>query len=109
MKFQKIEFNVPIDDAIFKMPAKQDGGRPSAQALTDTSRPAAAKQVVARERPDDHPFALRRARSWRSRRRRRSGQWRRSRSASAGPDISSIDSSDREHVDASRLQAGSTA
>ena len=29
MKFQKIEFNVPVDDAIFKMPEKQDGGRPS--------------------------------------------------------------------------------
>ncbi len=26
MKFEKIEFNVPIDDQIFKMPAKQVGG-----------------------------------------------------------------------------------
>ena len=30
IKFEKIEFNVPIDDAIFKMPAKQDGGKDSA-------------------------------------------------------------------------------
>lgn len=29
MKFQKIEFNVPIDDALFKMPAKQGGGKDS--------------------------------------------------------------------------------
>ena len=27
MKFEKIEFNVPVDDAIFKMPAKQGGER----------------------------------------------------------------------------------
>lgn len=26
MKFEKIEFNVPIDESIFKMPAKQSGG-----------------------------------------------------------------------------------
>ena len=27
MNFEKIEFNVPIDDAVFKMPAKQSGGK----------------------------------------------------------------------------------